>query len=1227
MRKKIFSLLALMLITMLLSDASGQSLKQVQLVVQTGHSANVTSVAFSPDGKTLASGSWDDTIKLWEVSSGQEIRALLGHDSYVTSVTFSPDGKTLASGSRDKTIRLWNVITGEEVRKLSGHSGFVSAVAFSRDGRTLVSASWDKTAKLWDVATGQDLLTFSGHVGYVTSAAFSPDGQTLATGGSDKTIRLWTVSNGQEFRTLSGHADEVTTLAFSPNGRIIASGSNDDTIKLWDTATGQELRTLTGHGEDVRSVAFSPDGTTIVSGSWDKTIKFWSVATGQEVHNPLDHADRVNTVAISADGKIVASSGHDNVIKLWQIANGQPLLTLTGHSSSITSVAFSPDGKTLAGSGLDRTIKLWQMSGGQDLRSLSNSSFVSAIAFSPVLGANMLASGSVDRIVRVWDLSRDLEPRTFAGHSQVVRTVAFSPDGKMLASGSDDKTIILWNVATGQKLRTLTGHSNMVRSVAFSPDSRTLASGSWDKTVRLWDVATGQELRNLSGHSNYVTAVAFTPDGETLASASSDKTIKLWQSSNGQELRTLSGHSAGVLCISFSKDGKTLASGSEDNTIKLWNLTGGQQPITFGGQWVPYSVVFSPDGTSIVSGNGGARIRLWSSTGEEKASLISLDEKDWAVVTPTGLFDASSPARKLMHYVIGLEVITLDQMKNRYYQPQLLRRLTAGEPLSNIPLFTAKDLFPEAEYQPLNPGQQKFTVKLRNRGGGIGPVQVLVNGTEFIPDARPPGTDPWAKELTLEIDVSKAKQVLPGQENKVEVIARNADSSLSSKGSARGVAQVFTGSGNATTGPPHLYAIIGGVSKYANDELTLHYSAKDAVDFARALAIGASKFLGRDHVHIRLLASDRTENNETFVIPDVRQFAPTKQFFRSAFTEFAALAKPEDILVVYLSGHGVALKKENGDDYLYLTEEAQTTDSSLLSDQGVRGATTIMSEELVKWVRDVSAMKKALVLDTCAAGLFAQSFGTRRDISPDQVRALENLKDRTGLFVLMGSAADKVSYETTRYRQGLLTYSVLEGLKGASLKNGYANVGDVFSYTQTRVPQLAHNIGAIQQPQYFQPDGGGTFDFALYTDAEQKLFCLPSPNPLILHPQLLNQSQGYDDLKLSTALQKTLTEVSFAAARNGNESSFVLVEANEMPDAFLPSGFYLVSGDKITINLNLIRNGAPLRLPPFEGSITDDQSKSELIQKVVNAVIAETQRSIRLEGETKCEPLLSRGGP
>ncbi|MBD2607963.1 serine/threonine protein kinase [Scytonema hofmannii FACHB-248] len=287
-----------------------------------GHSSDVNSVTFSPDGQMLVTGSDDRTIKLWNLTTKQEIRTFKGHTSWIYAIAISPDGQTIASGSVDKTIKLWNLNTGKEIRTLKGHSDSVASVAFSPDGKLLASGSLDKTIKLWNLETNKEIRTLTGHSKRVASIAFSPDGLTVASGSSDKIIKLWQIANGKEIRTLTGHLDLVTSIAFSPNGQQLASGSKDKTIKLWNVDTGKVIHTLTGHDDKVTSVAYirKSDSVILASGSNDNTIKLWDTATGGEIRTLKKDSGYVYAIAISPDGRTIASGGSaDNIIKIWRL--------------------------------------------------------------------------------------------------------------------------------------------------------------------------------------------------------------------------------------------------------------------------------------------------------------------------------------------------------------------------------------------------------------------------------------------------------------------------------------------------------------------------------------------------------------------------------------------------------------------------------------------------------------------------------------------------------------------------------------------------------------------------------------------------------------------------------------------------------------------------------------------------------------------------------------------
>ena len=563
-----------------------------------GHDGIIWTVSVSRDGM-IASASADGTVKIWRLD-GTLVRTLAGdRKSQMLTVAFSPDGKRLATGESNGRITLWRT-QDWATTVLSAQGEAVNGLAFSPKG-LLASASDDSLIRLWNLE-GKLLKTLEGHDASVRSVAFSPDGQLLASGSDDRTVRLWQ-SDGTPVKTLEGHTGQVRSVNFSPDSQRLVSGSWDETLRIWGR-DGTPLQTITGHETLIDAVRFSPDGQTIASAGWDKTIKLWML-DGGFVGALTGHSGQVRSLDFDPKTQSLISAGGDRTIREWHLR--RPLLAvLQGHQAKVYSVAFSPNGQQIASAGADNLIRLWDRQGRLQQTFAGHQSVIWSVRFSA--DGQQLVSTSSDFTVKLWSREGKLL-KTLEGHKAPVYSAEFSPDGQTIASASADQTVRLWR-SDGTLIRTLDGFKQGMINVHFSPDGKLFSTAGWGNDVQLWTI-DGKLIRTLSGHQGWVYDVSFSHDGQQILTGSYDDTARLW-TIDGKLVTTLKGHEDGVVAVDFSSDDRLLVTASHDHTVKLWRRDGTLVTTLRGHRDRVSDISFSPDGKLLATASEDQKVLLWN---------------------------------------------------------------------------------------------------------------------------------------------------------------------------------------------------------------------------------------------------------------------------------------------------------------------------------------------------------------------------------------------------------------------------------------------------------------------------------------------------------------------------------------------------------------------------------------------------------------------------------------
>ncbi|WP_197442797.1 caspase family protein [Lignipirellula cremea] len=1147
----------------------GQSVsQQLWLVVQTGPALPITDVAFSPDGQFLVNAG-DATPRVWKLESGEVVRELTGHRLPATVAAFSPDGKYVLTGGYDSFVRLWDWREGTLAQSFGPHlrvegdstSPGVQHIAMTGDGQIVMTTDLTEanraTIVLWNAKTSQELRRF-GNARAITAAAMSADGKRVAFANERHEIEIWNAANGQSSGVLRGHSMPINALAFSPDHQQLASASDDRTGRLWEVDSAKESHLLPGHFERVTDVAYSADGSRVATSSADSTARLWDPASGRMLHKFSAAGPKLLAVAMSADGNQLIAGGDDLELHRFTLEGDPPAGRIRGKTTELTSAIIVADPPMLVAA-TPSEYCVWDLRAGRQShrRALSGQRLFMAPG-----GRFAVTMDDTSKLQLHSVLSND-PPRTLPNPAGEVASVQFADEDRQVIVFARDGSVRVWNcdslqllhhwqrdefqardfraqvlpsgqqlvslgyqggqifsLADGKKLGELAAEKHTVDYLAATADTSLLVTRDHRHYV-VWDGTT--LLERLRFPANFAPAdsallfashdspVMFSPDHLLLAIGDAED-VRLIDVATGKLLRTITGHSEPVLSITFTQDGERLVTTSADQTCRIWN----------------------------------------TATGERIASLASLRTGGWVIIDDVGRYDGSDNGNvEGIHWVVGDETISLPQLKQRYYEPQLLAK-TLGynrEPRREVAAFSTPKLFPRFEVQPPTAEQAALKIKLENRGGGIGRVVIRINGKEITADARGENIRPDAAAADISVDLTHDPRLIPGEVNVVEVMTCNQEGYLAS----RDRRVIFRAPGRSEAPEPALWAIVAGASNYRGEAIDLRYAAKDAEDFAAALRLGAERLFGAGQVHLTLLSTAQS----------TPEHQPTRTNLLAAL-ESAKASRPGDMLVLYLAGHGVNLGSQDGDFY-YLTSDAEDAE---LADPALRSTTAVSSTELSELLRQIPALKQVMVLDTCASGRLVEKLTENRSVPSSQLRALERVKERTGMYVLAGCAADAVSYEASRFGQGLLTHSLLLGMRGAALREEeFVDVSSLFNFAADRVPEMARDIGGIQRPAIASPKGGGSFDIGRITPEDRAQIPLQSPLPLVLRANFQDEVEFADTLSLSPLLNNQLRAVS-----TRDSKPLVFIDAAQLPSAFRIFGRYDVDGDNVEVRVHLFQD-------------------------------------------------------
>ena len=1145
----------------------------------------------------------DSVAKVWDIATGKIILTL-NENRDLYCAFFSPDGKKILTAARDSitgflgikekfpletSVKIWDVKTGLLIAELKGNNSAISDIKFSPDGKKLLTtynrnSPARKTVKIWNLITGE-LLSEINEEQAINYSAFSPDSKWVIT--HSRNSKIWNAETG----VLSNYFNDSTSsstkkISFSADGKKILGCFSDNSISILDTETG----TLNSYQVNSDNVIFSPDGRRFISfGIYDRSAQVWDVEKKKIVANLKNvTSSGSNPGTFSSDGLFFISYDYENV-KIWNITTGRLISELKGHVVKTDFVYFDSTGNIKINYD-NKYEKTWDLYRGKIINSFQknqinsyryNASFFSIPILSPdlTLVANLVSHDTIQirnnftkkhisyLIRSSFSVESTPDPPQLLSSVKYYSLDCFSDDGTKMFTTSKDSCIQIWDTKSGSLLADIK-MCCLPTTASFSRTGKKIAIGYSADSIRIFDIENKKLLDPFRGWSRvkWTEHLTFSPDENKIATNTSKGEVKIFDVNSGTLLGNFKVDTSYFTTIIFSQSGNKIITLS--NMAYVYNNASDRHSIIFdleqgeiladleGHNSIIASADFSPNEKYLVTSSLDNSKKVWDAqSGKLLYSFFAVDSTDYLVIDSLDRYDGTEAARNLLHFTCGTEVIELSQVKDQLWVPNLVERIMRGE-IINAKSLTDLDicsLTPEVEDLS---SLYEYHFRIYPRKGGLGTCVVYINGIEL---KRINGRElnKVNKYYELKIPFRELSQYfVADHENIITVKAFTADNSFSSRG-----LKIYEDKAAVISNRPNLFAVMIGISDYKGEELDLKYAAKDANDLSTTLSISAKKFLntdGKEHVFTYNLTTDTN-----------RYLYPEKNGIKKVLEEIGKMATPNDILLLFFAGHGIIDDKLN--KFFFLTADASFRSSKDLSTN-----VGITTDELAEWMKPgkIKVQKRILIFDACKSGQAIKDFvkignvdqeyiSARSDEKAKEIKAIEKLNEKSGLFIFSASASNQNAYETSQFSQGILTYALLKTIKEQPdiLQSGkYLDISRWFNSAEKIVTEISKESGARQNPQIVS---NTNFNIGIVDDEVVASIKISAGIILFTSSNFQNKDDNIadDDLGLNKLINEKLSDIS--------TGEIIYAPMTNASSIFSLSGRYEVIGDTVSVKINL----------------------------------------------------------